>query len=86
MHDEATATPTFGWGSKSTIESTRTIGKEAIHGNSADFAITDYPHLAPDRVAIHRTGTRFDAAGVLFVEFPGVAETGRAPSTDHTSS
>ena len=70
MHDEATAMPAFGWGPKITIESTRTIGKEVIHGHSVDFVIVDYPHLYPDRVAIHRTGTRFDAAGALFVEFP----------------
>ena len=33
----------------------------------------DYPTAHPDRVAIHRKGTRFNAAGVLFVEFPAGA-------------
>lgn len=70
MHGEGSATPTFGWGPMITIDSTRTATKEVIHSHSADFVIIDYPNAYPDRVAIHRKGTRFDAAGVIFVESP----------------
>ena len=73
MIEEASATPTFGWGPMVTIESAQSGGKEVIHGLSIEFVMVDYPALAPDRVAIHRAGARLDAAGTLFVEFPAGA-------------
>ena len=73
MIEEASATPTFGWGPMVTIESAQSAGKEVIHGLSIEFVMIDYPTLAPDRVAIHRAGARLDAAGTLFVEFPAGA-------------
>ena len=70
MQGEGVSTPASGWGPVITIESTRSTTKEVIHGHSADFVLTDYPSAFNDRVAIHRKGARYDAAGAIFVEFP----------------
>jgi hypothetical protein len=73
MVGEGAAKPTSGWGPMIRAKSTHSSTTEFIHGHNADFVVIDYPTAFYDRIAIHRKDTRYDAAGVIFVEVPAGA-------------